>query len=74
MSLKTKLQKMRVNTGMTQQELAVKANMNIVTLQKLETGVNKINGARANLLTKLKPLLTKFSKKQVKPKQKNKSN
>lgn len=53
MALDTKLQRFRVATGMTQQQLAIKANMNLVTLQKLETGVNKINGARAETVLKL---------------------
>lgn len=42
----TRIKDLRTATGMTQEELARKANVKLATLQKLECGVNSIMGAK----------------------------
>ena len=42
----TRIKELRAATGMTQEELARKANVKLTTLQKLESGANSIMGAK----------------------------
>lgn len=42
----TRIKELRTATGMTQEELARKANVKLATLQKLECGANSIMGAK----------------------------
>ena len=49
----TTIKEARLNAGLTQEELAIKSGVKLSTLQKLERGVNSINGATAETVLRL---------------------
>ena len=49
----TTIKEARLNAGVTQEELAIKSGVKLSTLQKLERGVNSINGATAETVLRL---------------------
>ena len=49
----TTIKEARLNAGLTQEELAIKSGVKLSTLQKLERGVNSVNGATAETVLRL---------------------
>lgn len=49
----TKLKSLRLASGMTQEELSAASGVKLSTLQKLETGANHLEGARAGIVLRL---------------------
>lgn len=51
--LSNRIGKLRRGAGMTQQQLAAKSGVNLVTLQKLENGKNRVLGAKVETVLRL---------------------
>mgnify|MGYP004593326195 FL=1 len=49
----TTIKEARLKAGLTQEELAMKSGVKLSTLQKLERGVNSMNGATAETVLRL---------------------
>ncbi len=49
----TTIKEARIKAGLTQEELAMKSGVKLSTLQKLERGVNSMNGATAETVLRL---------------------
>jgi len=52
-----KLKELRINKGLTQQQLSSNSGISISAIQKLESGVNDIKRARVDIILRLSEAL-----------------
>ena len=61
----TRIKELRTASGMTQEELARKANVKLASLQKLESGTNRVAGAKFETIMRLAEALNQNPKEFI---------